>query len=67
MWGISSHLRSLSKIIKLKKLLICEIFGGYVILIKNTYFPTKTYSLLLYTKDLIIVSFMTVNKNQLKK
>ena len=67
MWGISSHLRSLSKIIKLKKLLICEIFGGYVILIKNTYFPTKTFSLVLYKKDLIIVSIITVNKNQLKK
>ena len=54
---------SLSEIIKL----ICVIFGGCVILIKNYSLSNKNISLVLYNEDLIIFSFLTVYRNQLKR
>ena len=58
---------SLSEVIKLNEILICVIIGGRVILIKNYSLSGKNISLVLYNEDLIIFSFLTVYRNQLKK
>ena len=49
------------------QLLICVLFGEYVILIKNYSQSDKSISLLLYSEGSIIFSFLVVSKNQLKK
>ena len=43
------------------------IFGGCLILIKNCLLCDKNISLVSYNEDLIIFSFLTVYRNQLKK
>ena len=55
----------LSKIIKLNEAF--NLWYLYVILIKNYSLSDKKISLLLYNEDLIIFSFLTIYKNQLKK
>ena len=65
--GVPISKNKLSEIIKLNEILICVIFGGYVILIKNYPLPNKNISPVLYNEDLIIFSFLTFYKNQFKK
>ena len=58
---------SLSEIIKLNENLNLCIFGGCVILIENYSLSDKNISQVLYNEDLIIFSFLTFYRNQLKK
>ena len=58
--------RVYTRLLNSTKLLICVIFGEYVILIKNYSFSNKNYSLALYNEDSFTFSFLTAYKNQLK-